>query len=73
MTHSFRSAALASAVIAILGVCSTAAAGGRPDLVLAGLNAGRAHQANEIIVKYRDGSSAAEQTAVSQGLGANPA
>jgi len=70
MTHSFRTAALAGAVIAILGV-STAAAAGRPDLVLAGLNAGRAHQSNEIIVKYRDGINAAEQTAVRQGLGAS--
>jgi len=71
MTHSFRTAALAAAVIATLGLSSTAAAGGRPDLVLAGLNAGRAHQSNEIIVKYRDGTSAAEQAAVRQGLGAN--
>lgn len=71
MTHSFRTAALAAAVIATLGLTSTAAAGGRPDLVLAGLNAGRAHQSNEIIVKYRDGTSAAEQAAVRQGLGAN--
>ena len=71
MTHSFRTAALAGAVIASLGLCSTAAAGGRPDLVMAGLKAGRAHQSGEIIVKFRDGTSAAEQTAVRQGLGAN--
>lgn len=71
MTHSFRTAALAGAVIAALGLSATAAAGGRPDLVLAGLKAGRAHQIDEIIVKYRDGTSAAEQTAVRQGLGAN--
>ena len=71
MTHSFRTAALAGAVIASLGLCSTAAAGGRPDLVMAGLKAGRAHQSDEIIVKFRDGTSAAEQTAVRQGLGAN--
>ena len=71
MTHSFRTAALAGAVIASLGLCSTAAAGGRPDLVLAGLKAGRAHQVDEVIVKYRDGTSAAEQAAVRQGLGAN--
>jgi subtilisin family serine protease len=71
MKHSFRIAALASAVIATLGLCSTAAAGGRPDLVLAGLKAGRAHQADEIIVKYRDGTNAAQQSVVSHGLGAN--
>ena len=73
MKQSFRTAALAAAVIAALGVCSTAAAGGRPDLVLAGLKAGRAHQADEIIVKYRDGTGAAEQAAVRQGLGASKA
>lgn len=73
MKQSFRTAALAAAVIAALGVCSTAAAGGRPDLVLAGLKAGRAHQADEIIVKYRDGTAAAEQAAVRQGLGASKA
>ena len=38
---------------------------------MAVLKAGRAHQSDEIIVKYRDGTSAAEQTAVRQGLGAN--
>lgn len=71
MTQSIRIAALAGAVIATLGLCSTAAAGGRPDLVLAGLKAGRAHQANELIVKFRDGTSAAQQSAVRQGLGAS--
>ncbi|MBA2239522.1 MAG: S8 family serine peptidase [Lysobacter sp.] len=71
MTHRFRTAALAGAVVATLGLSSTAFAGGRPDLVLAGLKAGRAHQSNEVIVKFRDGSSAAEQAAVRQGLGAS--
>jgi hypothetical protein len=71
MMHTFRTAALAGAVIATLGLCSTAFAGGRPDLVLAGLKAGRAHQVDEVIVKFRDGTSAAQQTAVRQGLGAN--
>ena len=71
MKHSFRTAALAGAVIATLGLSSAAFAGGRPDLVLAGLNAGRAHQADEVIVKFRDGSSAAQQAAVRQGLGAS--
>lgn len=73
MTHSSRTTALAGAVIAALGLCSTAAAGGRPDLVLAGLKAGRAHQPAEIIVKYRDGTGATEQTAVRRGLGASTA
>ena len=62
---------LATAVIATLAMYSTAFAGGRPDLVLAGLDAGRAHQAGEVIVKYRDGSSAAQQEAVRRGLGAS--
>ena len=71
MKPSFRTAALAGAVIATLGLSSAAFAGGRPDLVLAGLNAGRAHQSDEVIVKFRDGSSAAQQAAVRQGLGAS--
>lgn len=73
MKQLFRTGMLAGAVIAALGVCSTAAAGGRPDLVLAGLKAGRAHQAGELIVKYRDGSTAISQAAVRQGLGARKA
>lgn len=71
MKHPFRTAALAGAVIATLGLSSTAFAGGRPDLVLAGLKAGRAHQTGELLVKYRDGSSAAQQASVRQGLGAS--
>jgi subtilisin family serine protease len=67
----FRTGALAGAVVALLGLSSTAFAGGRPDLALAGLKAGRAHQANEVIVKYRDGASAADQAAVRRGLGAS--
>ncbi|MFD0737945.1 S8 family serine peptidase [Lysobacter koreensis] len=70
MKHPIRTAALAGAVIATLGLSSAAFAGGRPDLVLAGLKAGRAHVGGELLVKYRDGSSAAQQTAVRHGLGA---
>ena len=69
MSNRFRSAVLSGAILAVIGV-SSANAAGRPDLVLAGLKAGRAHQADELIVKYRDGASAAQQTAVRQGLGA---
>jgi subtilisin family serine protease len=68
MKQKFRSGILASAVILAMGMSSTAAAGGRPDLVLAGLKAGRAHQADELIVKFRDGSTASDQAAVRQGL-----
>ncbi|MFC0679668.1 S8 family peptidase [Lysobacter korlensis] len=70
MKLTFRTGALAGAVIAMLGLSSTAFAGGRPDLVLAGLKAGRPHQPSEVIVKYRDGATAADQAAVRQGLGA---
>jgi subtilisin family serine protease len=73
MKHSLRTGALTGAVLISLGFASTAVAGGRPDLVLAGLKAGRGHQADELIVKYRDGASAAQQTAVTRGLGARKA
>jgi subtilisin family serine protease len=53
-----------------LGLSSTAMAGGRPDLVLAGLQGGRAHEAGQLLVKYRDGTTAASQQAVRKGLGA---
>ncbi|TWI12553.1 S8 family peptidase [Aerolutibacter ruishenii] len=71
MKHPIRTAVLAGAVVASLGLSSAAFAGGRPDLVIAGLKAGRAHQANELLVKFRDGTSAAQQTAVRQGIGAS--
>src|SRR5688500_8552504 len=70
MKHPFRTAALSAAVIVTLGLSSAAVAGGRPDLVLAGLKAGRAHETGELLVKFRDGSTAAQQAAVRQGLGA---
>ena len=55
VNRSIRRAALASAVVASLGMSSAAMAGGRPDLVSAGLNQGRPHQAGELLVKFRDG------------------
>jgi subtilisin family serine protease len=70
MKHPFRTAALSAAVIATLGLSATAAAGGRPDLVLAGLKAGKAHEAGELLVKFRDGSTVSQQSAIRQGLGA---
>ncbi|MBA3486387.1 MAG: S8 family serine peptidase [Lysobacter sp.] len=69
--HTFRTAALVGAVIASLGLTSTAFAGGRPDLVLSGLNAGKAHQTDQVLVKFRDGTSAAQQDAVRRGLAAS--
>ena len=50
MKHPFRTAALSAAVIATLGLSSAALAGGRPDLVLAGLKAGKAHEADQLLV-----------------------
>ena len=44
MKHPFRTAALSAAVIATLGLSSAALAGGRPDLVVAGLKAGKAQK-----------------------------
>lgn len=71
MKHSLHVASLAGAVLLALGVSSTAMAGGRADLVLAGLKAGRAHQADELIVKYRDGASPSQRVSVQQALGAS--
>lgn len=73
MTHRIRTTALAGAVLVSLGLSATAFAGGRPDLVLAGLKAGRPHAAGELLVKFRDGASAASQDAVRRGLGAHKA
>lgn len=70
MNRNFRHAALSAAVVLSLGLSSTAFAGGRPDAVIAGLQAGRAHETGELIVKFRDGASAADQDAVRRVIGA---
>ena len=70
MNRTLRRTALAGAVLASLTLSTAALAGGRPDLVMSSLNAGRAHQTGELIVKYRDGATAASQDAVRRGLGA---
>lgn len=70
MRGSHRFGLLASAVLISLGASFAAQAGGRPDLVLNSLQAGRAHAAQELLVKYRDGASASNREAVRQGLGA---
>ncbi|WP_454829364.1 S8 family peptidase [Pseudoxanthomonas wuyuanensis] len=70
MAYEKRLGILAGAVVAILGVSFSAQAGGRPDLVVSGLKAGRPHVAGELLVKYRDGVSAASREAVQHGLGA---
>ncbi len=70
MHHTFRRAALSAAVVASLSLSSAAFAGGRPDAVLAGLQAGRAHETGELIIKFRDGATAADQDSVRRAIGA---
>ncbi|HZH44941.1 MAG TPA: S8 family peptidase [Lysobacter sp.] len=70
MSHPFRATVLSCAVFAALGLSSVANAAGRPDLVMNALNAGRPHQAGELLVKFRDGASSADQAALARGLGA---
>lgn len=61
---------LAGAVLVALGTSFAVQAGGRPDLVLQALDKGRAHAGGELLVKYRDGASAANLQALNHGLGA---
>jgi len=70
MDRIVRRAVLVSAVVTSLGLSTVAFAGGRPDAVIAGLNSGRAHETGQLIVKFRDGTSAADQDVVRRGLGA---
>jgi subtilisin family serine protease len=71
MKHPIRAAVLAAAVVASLGLSSTAAmAAGRPDLVIAGLQSGKPHRADELLVKYREGASLSQRDVVRRGLGA---
>ena len=61
---------LAGAVLVALGTSFAVQAGGRSDLVLQALEKGRAHASGELLVKYRDGASAANLQALNHGLGA---
>jgi subtilisin family serine protease len=70
MNQTFRRAALTGAIVASLGLSSVAFAGGRPDAVIAGLQSGRAHEVGELIVKFRDGASTADQDSVRRAIGA---
>lgn len=63
-------AALTVAVLVSLGLSATAVAGGRPDLVAKGLKSGIPHQQGELLVKFKDGSSASDQAIMVRGLGA---
>ncbi|WP_394540265.1 hypothetical protein PRJ39_06615 [Lysobacter enzymogenes] len=67
MKSAFRVAALCGAVVSVLS--ASALAGGRPDLSLAALKAGRAHLPGELLVKYRDGTSTAQQSAAGKAFG----
>lgn len=71
MNRVVRNSLLAGAVVAALGLSATAFAGGRPELVMSGLKAGKPHQADDLIVKFRDGTVASQQGAVRGGLGAS--
>lgn len=73
MDRHFRRAALSAAVVATLGLSSLASAGGRPDAVLSGLQAGRPHQAGELLIKFRDGVDAVTQDNLRRGIGAQKA
>jgi subtilisin family serine protease len=71
MKSILRTSALAAATLAALGLATSAAAGGRSDLVRAHLEQGRPHVAGELIVKFRDGTDAvAQQRAMGRANGA---
>lgn len=70
MKSAIRQSVLAAATCAVLGLAGSAYAGGRADLVLASLQAGRAHT-GELLVQFAPNSSAADITAVVRGLGAS--
>jgi subtilisin family serine protease len=65
-----RRALLASAILACVSASGVAFAGGKPDLVLRGLQSGTAHVPGELLVKFRDGTDAATQAAVRRNFGA---
>ena len=73
MDRFLRRAALSAAVVASLGLSSLAVAGGRPDAVLSGLQAGRPHQAGELLIKFRDGADVATQDSLRRAIGAQKA
>ncbi len=63
---------LSLAIIAALGLSQVASAGGRSDLVLASLAAGKAqYNPGELLVQFGAGTGAADRNAVRQGLGAS--
>jgi len=69
--RTYRRALLASAILACVSASGAAFAGGKPDLVLRGLQSGAAHVPGELLVKFRDGTDAATQAAVRRNFGAH--
>jgi subtilisin family serine protease len=71
MQSMLRKSSLATAV-AVLCAVGSAQAGGRPDLVLAALQDGRAqHMPGEVLVQFSAHATEADRDAVRQGLGAS--
>jgi subtilisin family serine protease len=62
---------LSLAIVAALAMSQAALAGGRSDLVLAGLAAGKQHTPGELLVQFSAGSSASDRAAVRSALGAS--
>lgn len=69
MRNVIRQSVLAAATLAALGLATSAAAGGRSDLVLRDLATGRGHT-NELLVQFNANASALDRKAVVAGLGA---
>ena len=68
-----RRAVLAGAALAVLGLSPAAFASAKTDAILAALKAGRPYQPGELIIKFRDGTTAAQQQAILDGIGARKA
>ena len=67
-----RLSTLAAAVIAAMGVAGNVEAGGRPDFVLAALEAGKAdYNPGELLVQFSRNATERDRASVRQGLGAS--
>ena len=72
MTKRTNVTTLSLAIAAAMAVSTAASAGGRSDLVLAALAAGKAqHTPGELLVQFAPGASAADRNAIRSGLGAS--
>ncbi len=62
MKSALRMSLLATATVAVLGFTTLSVqANGRPDLAVQGLNQGKAHVQDELIVQFRDGATASDK------------